>query len=108
MNDPLREYMQKNRPPVSSAPGDEWSRIMARTRKAGHSRQHRLWVYISAATLSAAGLMAFLNFSPQPPEADAWLEPEEVIYRERNDIAENGAYQDWLWLADEVAAEPGE
>lgn len=52
--------------------------------------------------------MAFLNFSPQPPEADAWLEPEEVIYRERNDIAENGAYQDWLWLADEVAAEPGE
>ncbi|WP_141733046.1 hypothetical protein [Oligoflexus tunisiensis] len=107
MNDPLHDYLKKHQPPVPPAPADEWQRILARTRKDRKTRAHRVWLYASAMTLSAAALMAFLNFRPAP-EMEVWLEPEDVFYQERTEIRERGAYHDWLWLAEQVAPELGE
>lgn len=106
MKDSLHEYLKKNQAPVPPAPPDEWNRIMARTRENAKVRQHRVWFYVSAATLAAAGLMAFINFAPQAPEADALLEPEDVMYLA--ETPEPGTYQDWLWIVDQLAAEVDE
>lgn len=93
---------------MPAAPADEWTQILARTQAQTSSRQHRTWLYISAVTLSAAGLMAFLNFSRPTREAELRLDIEDVIYRERNDSPQSGAYHDWLWLADHVGTEAGD
>jgi hypothetical protein len=106
VNDPLHEYLKKHKPRVPPAPADEWSRIQVRARAEGKARQ-RLWLYVSAATLSAASVTAFLNFRPHT-DREVWLEAEDVFYQESADIQVRGAYQDWLWLAEQVAPELGE
>jgi hypothetical protein len=103
VNDPLHDYLKKHKPPVPPAPWDEWHRIEARTRAKVKERPHRLWYYATAATLAAAGLMAFLNFAPKAPETETWLEAEDVLYQVEG--PERGAYQDWLWIADQVVAD---
>jgi len=106
VKDPLHEYLKKNQPAVPPAPRDEWQRIVARTQENTNTRQDRLWYYVSAATLAAAGLMAFINFAPQAPETDMLLEPEDVMYLA--EAPDSGTYQDWLWIADQVAVEADE
>lgn len=101
MNDPLHDYLKKNKPVVSPVPADEWQRIVARTRAHTKSKSNPVWYYVSAATLAAAGFMAFLKFTPQASEPDALLEAEDLIYQV--EASDRGAYQDWLWIADQVA-----
>jgi hypothetical protein len=102
MNDPLQEYLKKHRPPVPPAPVDEWSRILARTRMEAKSKKQRLWYYVSAATLSAAGWMAFVNFAPRASEPEFRWEQEDMIFQV--ETVEQGAYQDWLWMTDQLVA----
>ncbi len=103
MSDSLHDYLKKHKPPVPPAPRDEWQRIVARTQAKASSRPPRVWYYLSAATLAAAGLLAFVKFAPQPQESDAFLEPEDLVYQ--LEASERGAYQDWLLIADQVADE---
>ena len=103
MKDVLHEYMKKHEPAVPKAPVDEWSQIVTRTRQDTAMRQNRAWIYLSALTLSAAAFLAFIQFQPSGGN-DARLEIEDVIYREKAELMDRGAYGDWLWLADSVDA----
>jgi hypothetical protein len=105
VNDPLHDYLKTHKPKAPPVPHDEWQRILQRTRQDGKRRQHRVWYYVSAATLAAAGMMAFLNFAPKPQDSETWLEPEDVLFQV--EPQDRGAYQDWLWIADQVVAEAG-
>jgi hypothetical protein len=102
VNDPLRDYMKKHEPPVTPAPADEWARIQALTRKTQSASGQRVWLFLSAVTLAAASLLFVLNRTAPQREPDAWLDLDEVVYRDHAESQENGAYRDWLWLADHV------
>ncbi len=106
MNDPLHDYLKKHRPAVPPAPRDEWQRIVARTQAQAPSKPRRVWYYLSAATLAAAGFLAFVKFTPEPLESNALLEPDDLFLQV--EASDRGAYQDWLWIADQVAEEADE
>ena len=108
MNDPLHAWLKKRKPTPPPAPADEWQQILLRVRQDRIDRKNRVWYYVSAVTLSAAGLLALVHSSTPPRDADTRLDVEDVYYHEKNEGPESGAYRDWLWLADSVAADDGE
>ncbi|HET9237157.1 MAG TPA: hypothetical protein VFO10_07895 [Oligoflexus sp.] len=105
MNDPLHDFMKKHKPSVEAAPRDEYERILERARQEKRKRQHRIWLGVSAASLAAAGMMAFLTFTPRA-EPEAWLEADDLSYQP--EIQDRGSYQDWLWITDQVVDEAEE
>jgi hypothetical protein len=102
MNDPLHDLIRKHRPLVHPAPQDEYVRILERARLDKRTRQHKVWLGVSAASLAAAGVMVFLNFTPVS-ELDAWLEADDITYQP--EVQDRGSYQDWLWITDQVVDE---
>jgi hypothetical protein len=105
MNDPLHDVLKRHKPTVHAAPQDEYVRILERAEQQKRRRQQTIWLGMSAATLAAAGLMAFLNFAPKS-EPDAWLEADDISYQP--EVQERGTYQDWLWITDQVVDESDE
>lgn len=102
MSDPLDDLIRKHRPSVHPVPQDEYARILERVRRDKRKAQHKIWLGVSAASLAAAGVMAFLNFTPMR-EPEAWLEADDISYQP--EVQERGSYQDWLWIADQVVDE---
>lgn len=105
MKDPLHDLIRKHRPLVNPAPPDEYARILERVRQDKRKGQYRLWLGISVVSLAAAGMMAFVNFTPMP-EPEAWLEADDLIYQP--EVQDRGSYQDWLWITDQVVDEAEE
>lgn len=101
MNDPLHSYMKQHEPAPPPAPLDEWAQILARSGQLRVKKHHRAWLLASAATLSFAAVLAYLDIR-SPVHADEDL-VELALFHERSEVPEVGAYQDWLWMTDQLA-----